>query len=480
MVLQNIIWKEATEETKELYYRGKALVQSSGDLILVAGANFTTDTYMNLFDIKTWRKYTTVENIVLRLEVQGYGKIILKPYGEAINQVVTNFQCERKQEISLSVPKEWNEKVCFEIVTDTEVILYKASYISKEIENKNVKLAIIICTYKRERSLKRLLEELGNVKINLQENLEVYVVDNASEVVLEKETWIHLYQNPNTGGSGGFGRGMDEIVKHYNEFAATHVLLMDDDVKIQPESVYRLYTLLSYVRIEYQDEIVAGRMFRMDKQWMQYTAAEIWNGGDLLHIGFEVDMREQENLSDINNNSGAEYSGWWFCCIPYEFVKDNRPLPFFLHCDDVEYGLRHGGTPIILNGIQVWHETYEYRQSPVVAYYDMRNSLIVNAMYGKESAANEMVRWKKAISQKHVKEEFLCETNLIRAMMDFLRGPKWFFNIDLQRYQKKIEKNKRYVKLINKYYWRIVYIKFRLKEKKIYEIFRKCSHCNMQ
>lgn len=33
----------------------------------------------------------------------------------------------------------------------------------------------------------------------------------------------------------------------------------------------------------------------------------------------------------------------------------------------------------------MWHETYEYRQSPVIAYYDCRNSLIVNPMYDGEN-----------------------------------------------------------------------------------------------
>ena len=434
MVLQNIIWKEATEETKELYYRGQAQVHSSGSLILALGANFITDTYMNLFDIKTWKKYTIVEEVILKLEVRGCGKIILQSLGEVTDQVVVNFQCERRQEVLLSVPKEWNEKVCFEVIADKEAIIYKASYATVDSETTEIKLAIVICTYKREQLLKVLLDELRIAKLNLQENLEVYVVDNASELVLEKETWIHLYHNPNTGGSGGFGRGMDEVVKNHERFVATHTLLMDDDVMVQTESIHRLYSLLSYEKEEYRQEIVAGRMFRMDKPWTQYTAAEIWNGGDLRHLGFELDMRKQENLLNINDNSGAEYSGWWFCCIPYEFVKDNRPLPFFLHCDDVEYGLRHGGTPIILNGIQVWHETYEYRQSPVMAYYDMRNSLLVNEIYGQLKSKKELlIWWKEKITKAHLEKDYQLEYMLILGMWDFLKGIRWLKRLDVEK-----------------------------------------------
>lgn len=434
MVLQNVVWKEATEETKELYYRSQAKMYFQEKVVLLPGTSFITDTYMNLFDIETWRKYTTVEDAVLKLEVRGIGQVFLRTLEQAVKEAVLEFRCDDKQEIQLCIPKEWEEKVYFEIKAVDEVDFYGACYISKETEKNAVKLATVICTYKREQLLRNLLQELKKAKSELKENLEIFVVDNASELKLADESWVHLFHNPNTGGSGGFGRGMDEVVQYHDDYASTHVLLMDDDVQILTESLLRMYSFFSYVSEEYEQEIVAGRMFHMDKPWIQYTATEIWNSGDLRHIGFELDMREQENLLNINDNSGAEYSGWWFCCIPYKFVKDNRPLPFFLHCDDVEYGLRHGGTPIILNGIQVWHETYEYRQSPVMAYYDMRNSLFVNEIYGWLKPKEELLAWwKEKITKAHVKEDYQLEYMLILGMWDFLKGIKWLERIDAEK-----------------------------------------------
>ena len=137
-------------------------------------------------------------------------------------------------------------------------------------------------------------------------------------------------------------------------------------------------------------------------------------------------MTRPENLASLNDNEGAEYGGWWFACYPMEFVEKNRPLPFFLHCDDVEYGLRHGGTPIVLNGIQVWHETYEYRQSPVIAYYDTRNALIVNALYVQNQNKKDVIcSLEKAIEL--VREESLEEayTRLL-GIFHFCLGPIWF------------------------------------------------------
>lgn len=458
MILQNIVWKEITEETKDLYYRSQGEIYLQEKIVLAPGTSFATDTYMNFFDIETWRKYTTVGNIFLELEVKGKGKVILQALEHNEKEVVQEFSCDKKQKIQLDVPGEWEEKIYFEIQALEEVMFYSACYIVQEREEKVVKLATIICTYKREPLLRKLLQELKKVKFILKDKLEVFVVDNASELKLSEESWIHLYHNPNTGGSGGFGRGMDEVVKCYKNYASTHVLLMDDDVQVQTESLLRLYSMLSYVKEEYQEEMVAGRMFRLDKPWKQYTAAEIWNGGELRHIGFEIDVRKQENLLNVNDNSGAEYGGWWFCCISYEFVKENRPLPFFLHCDDVEYGLRHGGTPIILNGVQVWHETYEYRQSPVVEYYDMRNSLFVNELYGQLKPKEELlIWWKEKITKAHLEKDYQLEYMLILGMWDFLKGIKWLKRIDAEKnHMRRICAVKVRSKLITSIAWRWV------------------------
>ena len=177
------------------------------------------------------------------------------------------------------------------------------------------------------------------------------------------------------------------------------------------------------------------------------------------------DMTLKENLPSMNNNEGAEYGGWWFACYPIEYVEKNRPLPFFLHCDDVEYGLRHGGTPIILNGIQVWHETYEYRQSPVTAYYDTRNTLIVNAMIGilppKDIVLGE---WKRKISEAHVQGDYLLERMLILGLMDAAKGKKYLYKCQKSKKYAQLYKRRKASKIGNAILWRSARIKYFLSD----------------
>ena len=88
------------------------------------------------------------------------------------------------------------------------------------------------------------------------------------------------------------------------------------------------------------------------------------------HVEFMRDVRKTAYTQGrVIYDADADYGGWWFCCFPYVFVQENDVLPFFIHCDDVEYGLRCGKKPIIIEGVQVWHETYDKRMTPLMQYY---------------------------------------------------------------------------------------------------------------
>ena len=132
-------------------------------------------------------------------------------------------------------------------------------------------------------------------------------------------------------------------------------------------------------------------------------------------------MTRGENFQDMNGPRG-EYSGWWFACYPMSFVRENLPLPFFLHCDDVEYGLRWGQPPLVLNGIQVWHQAAEHRRSPMVSYYDLRNTMIVNSIRGTAGFGKLLLSWMKTLYYywRHAPADYGYAA--LAAMEDYLRG----------------------------------------------------------
>ncbi len=386
--------------------------------------------YLNYFDVKTWELYTGIEE--WDIETDKYGNTGYVP-----------------------------------------------------IHNKNcneVRIALNICTYHRREQIEKNIQKLMAMRFFNEEyqdyygKLHVFITDNGSELEKIDNSFFHLQYNTNSGGSGGFQKGIEYIKSMTIPF--THVIFMDDDVDFIPETFYRLFALLSYMKREYQNRCVAGRMFCLDRPTVQYSAAEIWNKGDLQHVGFMQDMKDEEfnkvlnssNGSALNNTDLSEYNGWWFCCYPFEFVRNNDVIPFFLHCDDVEYGLRFlkngGGRPIILNGIQVWHETAVYRQKPIIQYYDTRNPLFVNEVYGLTSDHKKTIEdWKNKITRFHVDKDYASEYYTILGMLDYLKGIDYLYKINPEKKHRKLQRE--YIsRYKNSILWRIVTLKFRFKYNK--------------
>ena len=413
---------------EELFFRILGKVKYEKDiLILEKNTMLSTDTYMNFFDVETWSKYTGLKKWKFTIEAQGYGKIRL--YYSKSKRLIKEIELKTEKFVKQSVEFETTmapEMIYFEVKSEDFLYIKKAVYmanVEKQYIN-DIHISLVICTYKREHEISQILHQFReslffDKKSDLYGKLSARIVDNNSALKIEECKYMKLYHNPNQGGSGGFTRGIVESRRDSEVYNISHMVFMDDDVQLMNETLYRLYAFLLVLHSDYHNRTIAGRMFRMDKKHIQYTASEIWNKGDIIHIAENQNMCIKDNLVTMNKGVG-EYGGWWFDCFPMTFIKNNTPLPFFLHCDDVEYGLRHGGVPILLNGIQVWHETYEYRMSPTVRYYDVRNTLIVNTIYGYFENETDAWSWWKAKM-----DNCYCYEILI-AMNDYLKGIKYF------------------------------------------------------
>ncbi len=346
MILQSCVVPDEVCSTPEIYYRSSdELYVNSGSILLKDGQELSSNSYMNMLDVGAWRKYTTVQTIRFCCQTAGKGTIALIHQEKNIKKKIKEVSYDSGKPQSQAEPEALTVQIdlpvkihCgmiyFTLKAESETRLYHAEFRTDDPPADRISLSLVICTYKRKDFLEKNIEKLKKSsalqKLAEEKCFVVRIVDNARELSDSYGRGIRVYPNENTGGSGGFSRGMEESVKEKEKYQTTHVLLMDDDVELQTESLNRLYALLSYMREEYRREAVAGRMFRLDRREVQYTAAEIWNGGDLRHIGWNQDMTREENLPVMNENEGAEYGGWWFACYPIGFVEKNRPLPFFV------------------------------------------------------------------------------------------------------------------------------------------------------
>lgn len=445
MELQRILFPKAERcKESELYFRAKAGEKTEEAFVLPKGERVSFDTYFNSFSIEKWNRYTVVSSVFLKLKLSGKWKLFLLNIelrnGTVCEKVLAEHVVETQTPAVFEFVFEEEEKrgiYAFRaVVLSEEGSIYGGAYCSdlSNIKQQNVKIGVCICTYKREeyveRNLRTLEDELLSYKESpVFEHLEIFVVDNGRSLDQEalQTDRIHLYPNRNLGGAGGFTRGLIEIYHNNSAFNITHVLFMDDDVVIEPEAIVRTYMILSLIRKEYEDAFIGGAMLSLDRPYMQTESGAVWNGGKIKQLKSNMDMRQCECCLYNECEENAEYNAWWFCCFPIAAVNDdNLPLPLFIRMDDIEYGLRNMRQLISMNGICVWHESFENKCASYLEYYIARNQLITNAFHCKWYGTGHLIR--KMLS-KCVQEIMLFQYKradlYLQGILDFLKGPEW-------------------------------------------------------
>ena len=313
---------------------------------------------------------------------------------------------------------------------EESVIHSFGSYIS-DLRPDHVDLGIVICTFQREErvimTLSRLNEVISDEEYGLKDKVTVYVVDNGRTLKKEFMNYDHvrLMPNKNNGGSGGFTRGMIEARKDEK----THILLMDDDIELDPNTIYKTFNLISVLNDKHKKAFVLGGMLLPETPNIQYEAGaeylrQFRRGKHML------DLSDVNALIKNDESEPADYGGWWYMCMPVSAAEE-LPLPLFIKLDDVEFGLRRMNDHIVMNGIGIWHDSFESKAEPITDYYFLRrNALILYSMYGKKNGLLAGIRhfMRMAHCIKEEKNDEYLYTR--RAVNDFLSGAEFIADAD--------------------------------------------------
>lgn len=432
----------------------------TGCLVIPAGHLADLSCYLNMISADKWLKTTYVKSLTLELDIQGDAEInilayqlddftSLKEVGE-FNQrrwnalrddsleysLITsiNHSSSKPEKVSLAIGRPHATLIGFTITAKTGTCLYGGRWIGgvEETDIRDVNLYISTTTFKKERfisrnisSIKRLLDECPD----MAENFHLIVVDNGQTLNPAdfEDEHVSVFGNVNTGGSGGYARGMIEALRAKRK--PTHLLLMDDDVLVITESIRRTYILLKILRPEYQNYFLSGAMLRMEHKDVQYEDI-----GFIHREGFYASKKSIHSLRTIIDcacneiewpDFGYEYAGWWFCCIPFEYISEaNLPVPFFIKGDDSEFCLRNNAKVLTLNGICVWHMGFTEKFTASMDYYQiMRNSLILQAFHPERKDIMFFGMCKKIINQLLNMFAYDYADFVLDAIEDFLKGP---------------------------------------------------------
>ncbi|MDR2782473.1 MAG: hypothetical protein LBB48_01285, partial [Treponema sp.] len=228
MIVQNLQFPREGENEELLYiwYDDKYCILDSINKRLVFNKRRKAffDTLFNSFSYEKWRKYTVLDNLSLKLRLQGTFEVTLvrlELRGERVTEYVlssTKVSSTDVEEFVFTYPPcPAKGIVSFKITPFETGVFYGGAYCTEIEEEKlpDVHIAVCICTYKREDYIKNNMEMLNRQVFSdtasmLHNKLRVYIADNGKTLGGMPSDKIKVFPNINSGGSGGFSRGMLE------------------------------------------------------------------------------------------------------------------------------------------------------------------------------------------------------------------------------------------------------------------------------
>lgn len=430
-------------QEESLFFRNnEKAAYLQGDLAFERNGISIFDTYFNAFSATKWKKYTGIKTLQFKIVYKGafqiefYQRFINNGvcFDRALETYCLKFASDKTNKTVTLPFDEMASFTYFKIVAlENDSHFFGGAFVTDDavIVKNDVKISLIICTYKREKYVLNNLEILKrnfieNSESDLYGNLYLKIIDNGNTLESISEKYIQVYHNKNLGGSSGFTRG---IIESLNEDRYSHVLLMDDDVVIEVEAIYRLYKFLLFMKPQYQKYLVGGSMLKLDFPFIQQEAGVCWNNGlASFPYKYNLDLRDRNNVFRNEIEEHAEINGWWFSCIPTVNISLQKlPLPIFIRYDDMEYSLRIKQPHIFLNGICVWHESFENKYASNLEYYTMRNHLITYILHSPSYSSKELIKFLRIqLINKLYRYRYKDLELNFRAVYDFLKGIDFF------------------------------------------------------
>lgn len=412
---------------------------------------FDFTTYFNALSVMKLRRYTSATKFFLHLEVKGAACTYCQTVADSFSAHPKRLE---DTAIALEASDDWqsidveivasDEIVLtgFELVCDGPVYIANGSY-SVEIpgELRDCELALATTTFKKEEFIEHniglIRKEILESDDEIARHFTMHVIDNGRTLDVDRLAGgaITISPNDNVGGAGGFTRGMIEAMEQTPR--ATHVLLMDDDVAVSPESIKRTYNLIRILNDEYAEAFISGAMLNYevgDEQWedtgfmtkqgtfapakppLRFSKFEDLVYNEVFSIPKEIVKLDQR------------YAAWWYCCIPVSVIEKNGlPLSVFVRCDDAEYGVRCKPRIITMNSLCIWHLSFHVRYNAAVERYQTtRNTMIAQATTGFAPKSDFMYEMHNNIRLELKKFGYANAELVLDAFEDFMKGPDFF------------------------------------------------------
>ncbi len=416
--------------------------------VISEGKRVSFATYFNAFPAGYWRRWTSLESVTLRIRMAGPATVVLyrssaRGHCHPIETIVVDADepgtIERSLPLASFIDGGW---YWFDIVAgQREATLLEAEWAAPAMPVPHGRLSIGMPTINRPGFVLEQLRTLGEAPDVLDLLDAVYVVDQGTDRVSGHPDFpdaakklgdrLRVIEQPNLGGSGGFSRVMDEAVRAGR---SDYVLLLDDDIRLEPESILRAAAFADLAR---KPTIVGGHMFSLYDRAVLHAYGETvarrnwwWGHAPGTMPRHDFGRRNLRNTPWLHRRVDGDYNGWWMCLIPTRVISElGLAIPVFLKWDDAEYGLRAGrsGYPTVsLPGVACWHIPWLDKTDAVDwgAYYHARNRIVVALLHSPVRRGGRLVTESAELQlQSLLSMRYSTAALRLQALEDVLSGP---------------------------------------------------------
>ncbi|WP_295828023.1 glycosyltransferase [uncultured Microbacterium sp.] len=414
---------------------------------IVAGRRVSFGTYFNAFPASYWQHWTAVRQVRLTVHTSGDATVLVyRSNGGGTKQRIETREV-RGDAVATSfdlVLDQYSDGgwIWFDVAADRADAMFEgAEWTTEQEPVRGGKASIGVTTYNKPDYCVETLQALADAPDVLDVVDRVFIIDQGTDLVEAQDAYpavaerlgetLQVLRQPNLGGSGGFARAMVEtLAREGSDF----VQLLDDDVRIEPESIRRSVVFGRYASVP---TIVGAHMFDLLDRPKLHAWAEVvddapfmWRAlfQERLPHDFSVANLRQSPL--LHMRLDADYNGWWMCLIPTSILREiGLSLPAFIKWDDAEFCVRarDAGYPTVsMPGVALWHVSWIGKDDSIdwQAYFHARNRIVAALLHSRSPLGGTLIRHSRRVDLKHLMMMQYYPVELRhRALRDVLSGP---------------------------------------------------------
>lgn len=435
--LQELLWPLAGMPERLYSAMGSGgRLDAYGNLCLSEGEVFDGNAYFNAFFPTVWRDRARLGRV--GLSCRATGRVAMRLDGHCRDgSIATVAAWTQTAGMDQNVHWFWEDggpldvlRLTLHLRAEEEASVERVAFVTTRPPQRDIRLTIGIVTHDREGCLARTLDAITAGAGTLPELQRVVLVNQGPafrDLPLREKVaspLVRLIVQPNLGGCGGFTRTMVEAMEDGG--GATHLLLMDDDIRLDARMIRRA---IDFARQSVGSVAIGAQALELERpEHLQEAWGALGKGWQPLMAGTGLDMSKPEGLCLWDEAVRPDYNGWWFCVIPTEAIREiGLPVPVFIRGDDIEYGLRlgRGGWPVVaLPGLAVWHASTHYKHVGLAQYYEQRNLLIAAVAHRQREAMPPVLAVLGRCVHHLLAHRYRAAAANALALSDFLAGPE--------------------------------------------------------